>query len=240
MEDYGDGDSGDAGMPHDVGDEVENDGDFVRVEGSIEHPTDAKGIRDKSSPVDFLLFEDQGNVLTQDYFHLFALFFWSGEHAWLTFWCCPWLEVISTGFCGCKRAKGFPDTTCKSSTEHTQEGRGDRTGGDEDDTQDLSAGDSERCGPFILGPKMIGEDICDDEEGGLKHEGEHLDDESENPGDIAMKGAGWSVPTLTEGDSVQIHDRMSFEGSLGKNREDGNEERSCEAAENDRCYCGGS
>ena len=63
LEDGGDGNIADAGVPDDVGDEIEDDGDPVRVEGTIEHPADAKGIRDESSPVDFLLLEDQWNIL---------------------------------------------------------------------------------------------------------------------------------------------------------------------------------
>ena len=64
LEDSGDGNIADTGMPDDVGDEIEDDGDLVRVESAIEHPADAKGVRDESSPVDFLLLEDQRNVLT--------------------------------------------------------------------------------------------------------------------------------------------------------------------------------
>lgn len=63
-EDGGGGDGADAGMPDDVGDEIEDDGNLVRVEGPIEHPSNAKGIRDEPSPVSSLLLEDQGYVLT--------------------------------------------------------------------------------------------------------------------------------------------------------------------------------
>ena len=77
-EDDDDGDVADTGMPDDVGDEIKDDGDLVRVEGSVKHPSDAKGIRNESSPVDFLLLEYQGNVLTKYDFHLFALFFRGG------------------------------------------------------------------------------------------------------------------------------------------------------------------
>ena len=63
LEDDGNGNVADAGMPDNVGDEIEDDGDLVRVEGAIEHPANAKGIRDESSPVDLLLLEDQRNVL---------------------------------------------------------------------------------------------------------------------------------------------------------------------------------
>jgi len=63
LEDGRNGNIADTGMPDDVGDEIEDDGDLVRVEGPIEHPANAKGIRDEPSPVDFLLLENQGNVL---------------------------------------------------------------------------------------------------------------------------------------------------------------------------------
>ena len=64
LEDDGNGNVADAGMPDDVGDEIEDDGDLVRVEGPIEHPGNAKGVGDESFPVDFLLLENQRNVLT--------------------------------------------------------------------------------------------------------------------------------------------------------------------------------
>ena len=49
---------------------------------------------------------------------------------------------------------------------------------------------------------MVGEDVGDDEEGSLEHEGKHLDKEPVNPREIAMYGAGRSVPTLAEGSGV--------------------------------------
>ena len=85
---------------------------------------------------------------------------------------------------------------------------------------------------------MVGEDVGDDKEGGLEHKGKCLDDEPENPGDVAVKGAGWPVSTLAERSRVQVHDRISFEGPLGEYREDSDEEGSCETAENDCGDCG--
>jgi len=226
LEDGGDGNVADAGMPDDIGDEIEDDGHLVRVEGPIEHPSDAKRIRDESHPVDFLPLENQRNVLTQDYFHFPALFVRGGECVGLTSGSCSRLEVIATGLCGRKRAHGFPDTIRKTPAKDAQESWSDRAGDNEDDTQDLCGGDGNRCGPFVLRPKVISEDVCDNEEGGLEHEGECLDEESGDPGEITVKGAGRPVPTLVEGGRVQIHDRISFEGLFSEDGEKSNEEGS--------------
>ena len=64
LEDNGDRNVADTGMPDDVGDKIEDHEDPVRVEGAIEHPDDAKGVRDEPTPVDFLLLENQRNFLT--------------------------------------------------------------------------------------------------------------------------------------------------------------------------------
>lgn len=87
---------------------------------------------------------------------------------------------------------------------------------------------------------MIGEDIGYDKKGGLEHEGKCINEESENPGEVAVKGAGWSIPTLAEGGGVQVHDRMSFEGLFGEYGEYGDEKGSCETAGNDCGDCDGS
>jgi hypothetical protein len=55
-----------------------------------------------------------------------------------------------------------------------------------------------------------------------------------------VKGTGRPVPTLAEGGGVQIHDRMSFEGSFAKYGEYGDQKRSCKAAEDDCGDRGGS
>jgi len=224
LENGGGGNIADAGMPDDIRDEIEDDGDLVRVEGSIEHPSDAKRIRDESYPVDFLLLENQRNVLTQNYFHFPALFVGSGECAGLALRGCSRLEVIATGLCEREHANGFPDPIRKTPT---QESWSDRTGDNEDDTQDLCAGDGDRCGPCILRPEVVSEDIGDNEEGGLEHEEKCLDEESGDPGKIAVKGAGRPVPTLIEGGRAQIHDRISFEGLFSEDGKESNEEGSC-------------
>ena len=46
---------------------------------------------------------------------------------------------------------------------------------------------------------MIGEDVGDNEEGGLEHERKCLDDEPEGPGKVTVKGTRRSVPTIAEG-----------------------------------------
>ena len=143
VEDGGGGDVADAGMPDDIGDKIEDDGYFVRIEGPIKHPSDAKRIRDESFPVDFLFTEDKGYVLTKNYLHLFILLVGRGEYARLAFGGCSWLEVISAGLCRRESANGFPDTIGKAPTKDGQEGWSDRAGDNEDDTQDLNHGDSD-------------------------------------------------------------------------------------------------
>ena len=95
---------------------------------------------------------------------------------------CPQLEVIAIGFCRCECANGLPDTTSKAPTKDAQESWSNRGGENQDNAEDLSAGDGDRCSTLVLRPKVISEDVGDDEEGGLEHEGECLDEESENPG----------------------------------------------------------
>ena len=63
---------------------------------------------------------------------------------------------------------------------------------------------------------MISEDVGYDEESGLEHEGKCINEESENPGDVAVKGARGSVPTLAKGGGVQVHNGMSFQGLFGE------------------------
>ena len=87
---------------------------------------------------------------------------------------------------------------------------------------------------------MISEDVGDDEKGGLEHEGKGIDEESENPWEIAVKGARRSVPALAEGGGVQVHDRISFEGLFGEYGEYGDQKSSCKTAEHDCGDCGGS
>lgn len=143
MEDGSGGDDADARMPDDVGDEIKDNGDLVRIEGPIEHPSDAKGVRNEYSPVNVLLLEDQGYVLTQNDLHLFILFVGSGEYAWLAFGDRSWPEIIASWLFRCEDANSFPDTVCKATTEDGKEGWGDRAGDNEDDGQDLSAGDGD-------------------------------------------------------------------------------------------------
>lgn len=143
MEDGGGGDSADARMPDDVGDEIEDDGDLVRVESAIEHPRNAKGIGNKSSPVGFLLLKDQGYVFAQNDLHLFTLFVGSGEHAWLAFGSGSWLKVGSAGLCGSEGANGFPNAIRQTPAKDGQEGWSNRAGDNKDDTQDLSGDDGD-------------------------------------------------------------------------------------------------
>lgn len=63
---------------------------------------------------------------------------------------------------------------------------------------------------------MISEGVGYDEKGCLKHEGKPIDEGPEHPGEATVKGAGRPVPTLAESGSVEIHDRMPFEGFFGK------------------------
>lgn len=224
LEDDSNGNIADTGMPHDVGDEIEDDGDLVRVEGPIEHPANAKGIGDEPSPVDFLLLEYQGDVLAKNDFHFFALFVRSGEHAGLAFGGCSRPEVVAIGLCGGKRSNSFPDTACKTSTEDAPESWSNSSGDNEDDTEDLSTGNGDRCGSSVLRPKMVSEDVGNNEESGLKHEGKRLDEESKDPGEVAVKGTGRPVSTRAKVGRVQVHDCISFEGLLGEYGKEGDEE----------------
>ena len=133
----------------------------------------------------------------------------------------------------------FPDTACKSPAKDTPEGWSNSSGDNKDNAEDLSAGDCNRCGPSALGPEVISEDVGDDEEGGLEHDGKCLNEESENPREVAVKGTGWFVSTRAEGSRVQVHDRISFEGSLGKYGKESDKKGSCKTAENDCGDCGG-
>jgi len=54
-----------------------------------------------------------------------------------------------------------------------------------------------------------------------------------------MEGAGRFVSTLAKGGRVQVHGRISFEGSLGEYGKESDEEGSRKTAENDRGDCGG-
>ena len=133
----------DARMPNDVGDEIEDDGHPVRVAGPTEHPSNAKGIRDESSPVDFLFPEDQGYVLTQNDLQCFTLFVGSGDDAWLAFGGCSWLKVISAGISRREGAEDFPDSIGKTPTKDCQERWSDCADDDKDNTEDLGADDGD-------------------------------------------------------------------------------------------------
>ena len=85
---------------------------------------------------------------------------------------------------------------------------------------------------------MISEDVGDDEEGGLKHDGKCLDEESENPREVAVKGIGWFVSARAEGSRVQVHGPILFEGSLGKYGKESDKKGSCKTAENNCRDCG--
>ena len=86
---------------------------------------------------------------------------------------------------------------------------------------------------------MISEDVGDNEESCLKHEGKCLDEESKDPGEVAVKGTRRPVPTRAEVGRIQVHDRISFEGSLGEYCKEGDEEGSRKTAENDCGDCRG-
>lgn len=87
---------------------------------------------------------------------------------------------------------------------------------------------------------MVSEDVGYHEKGGLEHEGKCIDKESENPGEVAVEGARWSVLTLAESGGVQVHDRTSFEELFGRYGEYGDQKRSRKTAENDCGDCGSS
>lgn len=87
---------------------------------------------------------------------------------------------------------------------------------------------------------MISENVGYDEKGGLKHEGKSVDEESENPGDVRMKGPGGSVLTLAESGGVQLNDRISLEGLFGEYGECYDQKRGGKTADNDCIDCGGS
>ena len=129
---------------------------------------------------------------------------------------CSRLEVIGTRICGCERANGFPDTVCKTSAKDAPESWSNCADDNEDDTEYLSTGDGDRCSSFVLRPKVISEDVGDNEESCLKHEGKCLDEESKDPGEVAVEGTGRPVPTRAEVGRIQVHDRISFEGLLGE------------------------
>ena len=61
FENVGQGNLANTGMPHDFGDEVQDHRRFVRIGGPVEHPINAKGVGDESTPIDGLPFEDERN-----------------------------------------------------------------------------------------------------------------------------------------------------------------------------------
>jgi len=81
FEDVGQGDLANSGMPHDFSGEIQNDGRFVRIGGPVEHPSDAKRVRDESAPIDGLSFEDDRNVVCRDDLHFLEAPVARGEFA---------------------------------------------------------------------------------------------------------------------------------------------------------------
>jgi len=142
----------------------------------------------------------------------------------LAFGSCSRPEVIVIGLCGSERSNGFPDTICQTSTKDAPESWSNRSGDNEDDAEDLSTGNGDRCSSSVLRPKMVGEDVGDDEESGLKHERKCLDEESKDPGEVAVKDTRRPVSTRAKVGRVQVHDCISFEGLLGEYGKEGDEE----------------